>query len=549
MTALTIDRLALRCQSTPTGRRRALSRLERIDPAEPGAPAEILILRRMADPAPGMLSRPPGRSGAVLWERALAAQLARLRAVAVWPGRGDADAGAEAVLFADEVELRACLAERLAAGLVPGWWAQVPLRGLALDGSPAALLAQRPHLLPAIFSALVIRRTAAAVLTALHPAKIAALARVLGLSSPPDPVRPPTVPQLTLPDSSDTATQTAQVLAKAAPAVLAAALVQLADAPARLLAAGWLRWHRPALSGAALDRAAATLVRLLAERPKARSQPEAESIGTARHRRPDPASPPEAILPGSESVAGAEQPRSWPETTLDAAQRPKPATWQEDATMHVDADEYAAPQLLPAAPDHPETQEARAERAAERSATAQQVATLLGGVLFLINLWTGAIPRRAVALTAALTAAERPQDGPWAALERLARALLRPRSETTEDTDPIWCLCADMDGRLPQTVPPRAPDPAIVLQPADLAAAQAVQSWIAAAGWGPDPPEDASAVADLLRRPARIFVTPARLDAVFPVDAATLPARRAGLDLDPGWQPRFGRSIAFHYRD
>lgn len=52
---------------------------------------------------------------------------------------------------------------------------------------------------------------------------------------------------------------------------------------------------------------------------------------------------------------------------------------------------------------------------------------------------------------------------------------------------------------------------------------------------------------DLVRRAALVQATPTHLDLVFPLDEVDLRLRRAGLDLDPGWVPWFGRIVAFHF--
>ena len=38
------------------------------------------------------------------------------------------------------------------------------------------------------------------------------------------------------------------------------------------------------------------------------------------------------------------------------------------------------------------------------------------------------------------------------------------------------------------------------------------------------------------------------VDLVLPLDEVSLLVRRAGLDLDPGWCPSFGRIVQFHYQ-
>jgi len=54
-------------------------------------------------------------------------------------------------------------------------------------------------------------------------------------------------------------------------------------------------------------------------------------------------------------------------------------------------------------------------------------------------------------------------------------------------------------------------------------------------------------VADVVLRPGALSTTPTHADVFFDHSQAELRLRRAGLDLDPGWLPWFGRVISFHY--
>lgn len=54
-------------------------------------------------------------------------------------------------------------------------------------------------------------------------------------------------------------------------------------------------------------------------------------------------------------------------------------------------------------------------------------------------------------------------------------------------------------------------------------------------------------LADLVRRPGRIAATRSHLDIMFDHRLVDLRVRRAGLDIDPGWLPWFGRVVLFHY--
>lgn len=54
-------------------------------------------------------------------------------------------------------------------------------------------------------------------------------------------------------------------------------------------------------------------------------------------------------------------------------------------------------------------------------------------------------------------------------------------------------------------------------------------------------------VADVVLRPATLAVTRTHVDLGFDLDRVDLRIRRVGLDLDPGWLPWFGRVVSFHY--
>lgn len=52
----------------------------------------------------------------------------------------------------------------------------------------------------------------------------------------------------------------------------------------------------------------------------------------------------------------------------------------------------------------------------------------------------------------------------------------------------------------------------------------------------------------LVRRSGRVTATPTHIDVLFDHRQADVRIRRAGLDVDPGWVPWFGRVVHFHYR-
>lgn len=51
----------------------------------------------------------------------------------------------------------------------------------------------------------------------------------------------------------------------------------------------------------------------------------------------------------------------------------------------------------------------------------------------------------------------------------------------------------------------------------------------------------------LIHRPGELALTPTHLDLTFDLNQVDIRIRKAGLDLNPGWLPWFGRVVAFHY--
>jgi hypothetical protein len=52
---------------------------------------------------------------------------------------------------------------------------------------------------------------------------------------------------------------------------------------------------------------------------------------------------------------------------------------------------------------------------------------------------------------------------------------------------------------------------------------------------------------ELVARPGQFLATPTHLDVFFALHLAEIRVRKAGLDLDPGWLPWWGRVVSFHY--
>jgi hypothetical protein len=87
---------------------------------------------------------------------------------------------------------------------------------------------------------------------------------------------------------------------------------------------------------------------------------------------------------------------------------------------------------------------------------------------------------------------------------------------------------------------PAGTDPALDRPRVRCAWERAIARWLVAAELTLD---------GVIRRPAHVACTPTHIDVCFPLQAATITVRLAGLDLDPGWVPWLGRVVRFHYLD
>jgi hypothetical protein len=124
-------------------------------------------------------------------------------------------------------------------------------------------------------------------------------------------------------------------------------------------------------------------------------------------------------------------------------------------------------------------------------------------------------------------------------------ALVGERSCGPLRDDAIWTVLARLAGREPDDPPARdflAPDGGAIDRWLDGLVAMLGARAAAALDV-----EENAALPFLCARAGRIALSPARLDAFFPLDEHPLAIRVAGLDRDPGWVPAAGRVIALHY--
>jgi hypothetical protein len=71
----------------------------------------------------------------------------------------------------------------------------------------------------------------------------------------------------------------------------------------------------------------------------------------------------------------------------------------------------------------------------------------------------------------------------------------------------------------------------------------------AARAGAPSPDAVEAFVARHLVRPARVRISPERMDVILGADDLDFDARHAGLDRDPGWLPWLRRSVRFVFEE
>src|SRR5215471_11850086 len=150
----------------------------------PLPPAAILVVRHLTTPLPAPLAQwATTRIRHRRWERVVRQTLAETYRRAARPSQGYVPASAEAVLFADEGEMLACLALDMSRGTAAEhWWWHSLLRTLP---SPSAaglttLLCRRAASLPAALHHLAERGQVVTVVEALAPQQAMAVLCAMG---------------------------------------------------------------------------------------------------------------------------------------------------------------------------------------------------------------------------------------------------------------------------------------------------------------------------------------------------------------------------------
>ncbi|MBX2998658.1 MAG: hypothetical protein KF893_09135 [Caldilineaceae bacterium] len=579
-------------------------------PAMP--PSTVLVVRRMVDPEPGRMAA--GLRATTVhreWERRAREQLADLYRRAAHPALGFVPDSVEAVCFADESELLACLACDIHSGVVgQRWWWRAILLARGSLASPADLLVDRliarAELLPAVAAQLESWGEAGGIVERFTPAQAGRILAAMLIAHQ----LPHLIP-------SDDATGRSPRSWGAAPwaglsasiplgreqtALLGIALdlhrrpyrVHAPDYAPRLRA--WWRavtrssaeslptgklpvsprvlhsphWQRDAISdpSSQIESAATTPIAELSSRVV-----EADPLAPAADALASNADEPSA------SVAHPLQPteRAYADPTGSAAKTAPSQRYVQPGAANDPLPSAGRSTVAPASPNHPLMQESTAEAAPASIPTARAWAeeglpTRVGGVLYLINLMiTLDLPEsfeNGWRLSSGV--------GPWGLLEALGRELLGDGFAAVE-TDPLWLALARLDGRPPGDLPgcrlPRR-------RPRRWPAFQIPAAWLRfglvedggriklrqkyhplLARWlrlalpliewrlrlALRLEPEMHLAEELLLLPGQLYITASQVDLVASLDSISLPIRLTGLDRDPGWLPGWGRAVYFHF--
>jgi hypothetical protein len=465
-------------------------------PAMP--PSTILVVRRMADPQPGRMAA--GLRATTVrreWERRAREQLADLYRRAAHPARGLVPDSAEAVCFADESELLACLARDIRSGAADQrWWWRSILRQKGSFASPTDHLVDRlrarAELVPAVLAQLDAWGEAAGIVQRFTPTQAARIMAATLLAH-------------RLPDLIPSRDEALGMIPRAQPPWSTS------------LVSASLGWEQAALLGIALDlhrrpyrvhtpdygprlrawwRAASGPS---AQTPPIGDRPAPPKLALSSHWQTAANRDPSARIESAAATPRAEESSPFwveddpPDLTADLRTRP-PAQHADPADLsdhhmlpersahppqptadavfeeissdgappitHSPSSASDNPQLSaeeaavePSPPGHPPMVETTADAAlasipVERIWPAEGLPTRVGGVLYLINLML------------ALDLPESGEDGwrlasgvgPWGLLAALGRELLGDDFAAVE-SDPLWLALAQLDSRPPGELP------------------------------------------------------------------------------------------------
>lgn len=535
-----IARLRWRGGGDALAARRALERALAAFAWQPDGAAIVCVRRlRGALQRSGALAGRDGRP----WREDLEALAAR----APRPWREPVPANAEAVWFADEAELLACLALDVARGGAGAAWWWPALLGTRADATQWwRRWTEAPELLPVVLCRLAARGEAATVLAALAPAELQSLVRMVATTHDVDAAAPTTgqAQSATVPPSSWTAATHREATAVRAQvqAALGASAATMPHA-ARLLALALVLVERPRLARAPCF--LALLEHVMREtaagpgvsRDVAPEVDEAQRVAsapaspTARradgHRPRDAAAPARATRIPAPAIAPLTE-RAWPLAATPT---------QAGAAAGLACEREAIAPAAEGASRPPEVGALLHPPASRGEPSRLHADSAFAGMFYLLPIamhlgWYGDFtqPRaRGLALHPAdllALLAEFLLGAPWA-------------------TDPLAPLLAHWAGREPEEPPGRdfVPEGGQALSAWTAQRAQALAARAAAALGEP-----ADAVLPwLARRPGRVSLTDTELVARFDLASHPLAIRLAGLDRDLGWLPAGGRRVRFQF--
>lgn len=580
---LAIGRVRLQCGGSDhlRARQRLEAHVAGVGPASIGLPhGAVLVVRRVTARAAAPISSWP--DGALA--RAVERELGRAARLARRPWRDPDAATADAVLFADESELVACLVrDWLRHRVADRWW----WREILGTATPEAWL--RTHALPngdvlAPAVSLLDPRSEAVAWTARLPdadARMATAAVERAFALPMFEPPRSTVSSAAPPDRKMEVgpAARAQVTADPAPVASVARLIgtvpeirseALGRPQRRLLATSlmvarapsWARTAECAAALAAIDDGSGdiggmqvvdrTSARRSRDAPSRRAPAVAQEMSSGGAiRLPSPsapeviaAKPALTIADSSATVLDETRPvvtptrNEEPEGFRDRAVGPE---WRYRSPGHAPqareagASSVSAP-LEPDGPIHVEIVERSATERVEPQPAVQLVETRIdtefGGLFYLLNAWL------AMGVYSDFTAPRGPNAAlsPWDLLALVGRAWFgAPLVES-----PIWTLLSELAAR-EADAEPGAGTPLPERWLADHLENLTVRLQQALGCAAADVP------AIVCRHRARIAVTPARVQVHLALAALPLEVRIAGLDRDPGWIPAAGRAVAFHF--
>lgn len=556
-------------------------------------PSAILVVRRLDDPMPG---RMPARRRRVAidaaWERAVRDALGARYRRARRPLSGDVGNDADAVVFADEAEMLACLALDVLRGRASGrwWWKHVRLR---VNADPSAALEQAftanaVHV-PAAFDVLDRAAALTPVVSALTPQAairtLVAVAAACGCEQVAAAVRQSVeAPQADGEDDTGASEGPQPALAS-----VPAAGTGWPSVPQDEVSSGASRTSAPPrYSGRLTSRQALASVALaIHRRPASVRTPSFINslVSAAVSARRLHASGPPQVRAG---LAASRAPR--PDRAAETASPPPPP--QPRAVVHIDAPAAERhvlddPPIAKSSTHPPHRVSGEAARAPDAAGGAASIVwpydaaicTALAGALYLVNVM------RSLHLPECFEHDWRLASGAgaWGTLAALAAGLLDDPSEELR-ADPMWSVLAAlngcdrdeeigtacceperfawpqdwqqlMEGETALTEPVVTPSTTAMKPPVRisescrrwLSHALPLVRWRIARGFGSTQADDPHVGRMLLQHPGRVHVTSSHVDVVFPLELVSLPVRLAGLDRDPGWVPSFGRVVSFHF--